>query len=337
MAVTIRDVAKQAGVSPATVSMVLNGKHAISQPTRERVLRAIAQMQYTPNGRARSFAQKATHQILFLSELERNIAYQTPHTFEIMVGMERKLQEKGYSLLLEHATRGNAAECVEHWMGGKLADGVVLHASVISKRLAAAVAKSGYPHVVIGQPAFESQVCWIDTNHQLAGEVAAQHLLHQGYRKIAFLGVKEGDRISQMRFQGFCRVLEAQEMNIPPQLIGRGDATYHEGIRMTRKLLDQHEPIDAILCASNPVALGCLTCLQSMDVLVPQDVGLMTFDNYPFPLLSNPQLSVVDINMYDMGKKIGSFIVDKIKKPSLQTQSFTTLPELLVRESTKKA
>jgi len=170
MSVTIRDVAREAGVSTATVSKVINHSPSISQATAERVEDVIRQLDYRPNKRAQTFARKATRNILFLSELEHGVGFDNPHLFEMLAGAEAALARKDYGLLIK---RINARELVNSFsdiMDDEFVDGAIVHASVVSKEVASLLTDTSFPYVVVGMPDFANRLCWIDTNNSVAGD-----------------------------------------------------------------------------------------------------------------------------------------------------------------------
>ena len=180
MAVTIKDVAKAAGVSTATVSKVMNGSYSISRETVDRVNRVMQELDYHPNLRARNFVKQSTKTIVFVTTLGKNAGFSNPHMFEIICGMEHMLSEKGYSLVVKHISVAQATEYVHRTAEAKSADGFVIHASVVSRELDELIFREEIPHLVIGNPNFNSHFCWIDIDNRLAGELAAKHLLERG-------------------------------------------------------------------------------------------------------------------------------------------------------------
>lgn len=101
-----------------------------------------------------------------------------------------------------------------------------------------------------------------------------------------------------------------------------------------KDLLSRDPHPEVVLCTNNYLAMGCLQCLREHDIPVPDSVAVMTFDNYPFSMITSPQLTAVEADMYDMGLEAARFILRKIKKPELQTQSYCTVPRLIERSST---
>ncbi len=334
MSVTIRDVAKEAGVSTATVSKVLSGSHTISEATAQNVLKAVKKLNYLPNERARSFAKRQTHSILFLAAFPEKAAYHNPHLFEIMAGAQQALDKRGYRLSIRHTAPIDAIALTEALSAQKAYDGIIFHASVVTKKLAALIGKQEIPHIVIGQPHFETRLCWIDTNHCLSGEVAAQHLIEKGHTKIAFIGGKPDDMISWNRLRGVRLMLDEHSISLPKAYAIQSDSDIKDGHRMAKALLKLPDPPTAVICANNPIAMGCMQYLNEKHIAIPNAMAVMTFDSYPFSQITEPKLTVVDVNMYDMGAQAARLLIEKIRKPSLQTQSFATLPELIIREST---
>lgn len=159
MAATIKDVARLAGTSTATVSKVMNGSYSISQGTVDRVHSAMEELHYHPNVRARNFARQSTRQVLFLTTLGEGAGFSNPHMFEIMSGLEGALGKKGYFLSVKNISPEDAVEFVKEVFASKMADGVVIHASVISRELDELIKYKEIPHLVLGQPSFASHFC----------------------------------------------------------------------------------------------------------------------------------------------------------------------------------
>ena len=170
MAVTIYDLAREAHVSIATVSKALNNSYTISDKTRERIQTLARQMNYQPNARARSFARQRNGTVLFAADLARGVAFEDPHLFEIINGVERRLDEKGYSLLIKHVPPEDAPERICSLMQSEQADGVMLHAGILTRSLASVLIREEMPHLVVGKPSFPCNVCWMDVSHEAAGE-----------------------------------------------------------------------------------------------------------------------------------------------------------------------
>ena len=289
-------------------------------------------MGYKPNARARSFARRKNGIILFAADLSRGVGFENPHMFEIVTGVDRYLDEKGYSLILKHVTKDAAPESVKELMLSEEADGIIIHAGILTKQLAFVLGKEQYPHLIIGKPDFANTLSWIDVSHESAGQIAANYLLDKGYRRIVFLmGDAKEDQISLRRLDGINMVFEEEELSI--ETIA-GITNYEESRVIAEEILRRDQIPEVILCTNNYLAMGCMQSIRTEKLSIPEDIAIMTFDNYPFSMLTVPTLTAIEVDMYDMGNQAARFMLQKIKKPNLQTQSFCTTPILLEREST---
>jgi DNA-binding LacI/PurR family transcriptional regulator len=334
MAITIRDVAKLAGTSTATVSKVINGSPSISDATIERVKKAMKELDYTPNRRAQIFARQATLNIAFITCLERDAAFSNPHMFEIMSGLQAALERKGYTLTLV-GVHSDQISLIDAMIAQKSVDGIVIHASVATKNLAQLIFKTHFPHIVIGTPNFKSELCWIDNNNPYSGQMAAGHLIDMGRRRIAFIGGTHEDAISYDRWQGALKTMQERHISVKDEYLKQGNSTHEDGYRMMCELLQLKQRPDSVICANNEIALGCMKALNQKKIAIPQEIAVITFDDYPFSRITDPMLTVVNIDVYDLGVEAGKLILNKIKKPNLQVQSYSTLPMLIVRGSTE--
>ncbi len=332
MSATIYDLAEAAGVSISTVSKALNDSYSISENTKKRIREIADSMGYKPNARARSFARRKNGIILFAADLSRGVGFENPHMFEIVTGVDRYLDEKGYSLILKHVSKDAAPESVKELMLGEEADGIIIHAGILSKQLAFVLGKEQYPHLIIGKPDFANTLSWIDVSHESAGQIAANYLLDKGYRRIVFLmGDAVNDQISLRRLDGINMVFEEEELSIETIT---GITNYEESRIIAEEILRRDNIPEVILCTNNYLAMGCMQSIRTEKLSIPDDIAIMTFDNYPFSMLTVPTLTAIEVDMYDMGNQAARFMLQKIKKPNLQTQSFCTTPILIEREST---
>lgn len=336
MAVTIKDVAKLANTSTATVSKVMNGSYSISEQTAQRVREAMEQLHYLPNQRARNFANQSTQMIIFVTSLGENMGFSNPHMFEIMCGLENTLTNKGYSLMVKSVSQKKVCEFIRDTFERQQTDGFVIHASVLSKELDELIYELGIPHLVIGNPNFPSHFCWIDIDNRLAGELAAKHLLEKGYQSLAFIGGTTEDQISMHRLEGVLSVLNEHDVILPKGYVLHGESECDAAYLMMESVLTMKSKPDAVICANNYIAYGCVMALHAHGIQIPQEMGVITFDDFPFSKILKPKLTVVNIDVFDIGAQAGKYVIQKIRKNNLYLQSYITLPSVIERESTKK-
>ena len=250
----------------------------------------------------------------------------------MVTGVDRYLEEKGYSLILKHVTKDNAPELIKELMLSEEADGIILHAGILTRQLAFVLGKEAYPHLVIGKPDFVNTLSWIDVSHESAGQMAANYLLDKGYRDVVFLmGDPVNDQISLRRLDGINLAFEEEELTI--ETIS-GITGFDDSRRITEQILERDKIPEVILCNNNYLALGCINSIRVKNMDIPKDIAIMTFDNYPFSMLVQPMLTAIEVDMFEMGSQAARFMLQKIKRPNMQTQSFCSTPILIEREST---
>jgi DNA-binding LacI/PurR family transcriptional regulator len=327
MPVTINDVAKEANVSTSTVSKVLNNWTTISPATAARVHQAIEKLNYIPNARAVSFARKSTKNIVFLTYLERDSAYVNPHMFDIMCGVYNELSRHDYTMTLQDVSKDtDKGESVSRLLSTKICDGLIIHGSAINSTIADAIVNQNFPHIIIGHPGFESRLCWVDTNHALAGHLAASHMIDHGYTSIAFIGGQKTDELSFQRQKGFLGTMYQYGYQVPDDRIFYSNSTTEEGYQITKKILSTPKRPRGIVCENNTLAVGAMKAIEQSNLSLPEDIAFLTFDAYPYSKIIDPKPTVVDINVYDMGVQAGNMMIRKLENPSLLVQSYTTIP-----------
>lgn len=331
MAVTIYDVAEAAGVSIATVSKALNDSYTIPESTKAAIRAVADRLQYRPNARAKNFARQASGTVLFLTDFHQNIAFENPHIFEIISGVTTYLDEKDYVLLLKPLSRQAAPRYIRDLIQQRQADAFLLHANILSSELAAMLARVDFPYLVIGRPNFRCNICWMDVNHEQAGQLAANYLLDRGYRRMAFVMGPLDDPLSQCRLAGIRQVMDEEEL---PVEIVHNETPYALDPGALEGLLAKPAPPEVLLCANNHLALHCLQQVRRLGLEIPRQIALLTFDNYPFSMLTDPAITAVELDMHEMGINAARFVLQRIRKPNLLTQSYCTSPTVLAREST---
>lgn len=334
MSATIRDVAEKAGVSPSTVSKAMNSSGAVSEETRRKILKAAHALGYRLNARARNFATRATYQMAFLADFPYDAAFVNPHLFEIMRGVQNTLDKNGYAMVMKHLCARDAAAYVEQAWSQRMVDGFVLHMSVMTKKLSDYISREGIAHIVIGKPNFPNRLCWIDTDNCLSGELAARHLAGLGFTRFCFVGGRADDMISWRRLKGVRRALQEMNLLLPHDRVLQSQSTLSDGARSLKKLLRMKPRPQAVICANNPIALGLMQALQARGLRVPEDLSLIAFDSYPFSLFTEPKMTVVDVNMYEMGQEAGRLVLQKLRNPSTMIQAYITAPALVLRGTT---
>lgn len=329
MPVTIKDVAREAGVSISTVSKVINNVPGISGATIQRVEEVMRRLDYAPNSRAASLARKSAKCVAFLAELDEAAPYVNPHLFDIMCGVQEGLYQKGYAFMLLDALHAD----VERMILSRAFDGLIVHGGALTKSVSQLLISRHFPHIVIGHPN-DTRLNWVDTNHILGGHMACEHLLECGCERIAFIGEREAYGISNQRLTGFRLAMNEAGREYRDDWILRTDGTLASAKETALGLLSSGERPDAVICSNNLLAYGFTLAAAQCGVSIPRDMQLITFDRYPYSSLITPSPTLVQIDVRDMGRVAAKQLLQELKKPDLRIQSFTTLPSLIIGMST---
>lgn len=336
MSVTIRDVAKAAGVSPSTVSKVINRSPLISSATTEHVKNIIHELNYTPNMRASNFAHQHTKSIVFLSLAKPHMAFRDPYIFEILTGAEKIIHQNKYRLeFINAVSLDNAYEIVKDIIMTKSADGFIIHGYAVSPDITNLLFSCRFPHILIGKPAFETSSSWIDINNIVAGEIAANFLYDRGIRKLAFIGGLKKDKITQMRLHGVCQFAMQRHIPLKDNFILFGEPEIYAGYELANTFFSNADIPEGIICENSITAAGAVKSLREHNIKIPEDLSFICFDNYPFSHMIDPLPTVVDIDVYSLGTEAARNLLNMLKKPQMCVQSYITLPTVIQRNSTK--
>lgn len=331
---TIKDIAQLAGVSISTVSKVLNNKLYVAPQTRRHVQDIIKRYNYQANSTARNLAQSKTYDIAYLDKFIRNIPFENPHMFNILLGAENKLQNKNYRIsLVNLASKKTVSQILEAQLAIKQFDGILINSACMNPKIEKIILRYDLPAVCIGKLEFDSMLSWIDTNHRHSVAKAVNFLKHKGYHALCFMGGMLGDKISDERIQGFKQALLQYNDNKSSQII-YNKPNVQSIYSCTMQLMQSRKKPDAIVCNNSLIAYAVITCLNDLKLTMPNDVAVLTFDDYPYSQLIVPTPSVIEIDLYELGKQAASMLIHKIKNPAQLLQTYTTLPQIIERGTT---
>lgn len=337
MSVTIRDIAREASVSTATVSKVLNDKLYVAPATRQRVLEVMERLNYTPNAAAASLARREQRVVLYADCFRKGLAFQNPHVFEIICGISHELGRKQYQLAFLHLEESGrrAEETLEEAILSKRADGIILSVNFVTPAVERVLLRNTFPQVCIGRPTFETLLSWIDTNHVLSASIAVEHLLKTGCRRIAFMGGLATDKIFTDRLQGFLTAMKKHGRAVPEEYVTYNPPDIRAIEQCAEGLLSLPQPPDAIICTNSLMAFGTMTAIRQAGLSVPEQISVVAFDDYPFTPIISPAPTVIDIDLFSLGVQAANSLLRKIRNPTQLIQTYTTLPQLTQRKSTR--
>jgi LacI family transcriptional regulator len=298
MPVTIYDVAREAGVSMATVSRVVNGNPNVKPQTRKKVLNAIERLGYRPNAVARGLASKKTTTVgviipdissLFFSELARGIEdIATMYKYNIILcnsdqRLEKELQQ--INTLLE-----------------KQVDGMLFMGAEIKEEHLQVLTSASVPTVLAATRDVDNKLPSVSIDHFQAGYDATKALIDRGNRRIAMITGPLSDPLAGlMRYEGYKQALADAGIALEEDLVGTGNLFYESGLAATKKFLELKEPPTAIFAASDEMAIGAIHAVLDSGLSVPNDIEVIGHDNIRLADMVRPRLTSVVQPMYDIG------------------------------------
>lgn len=338
MPITIKDVAKLANVSPSTVSRVIANNPRISEETKKKVRKAMDKLGYHPNFQARSLANKSTETIGIIMPSSTNYAFRNPFFPEVLRGISAKAHENGYGLYLSTGTTEDEIykEVVSMVQGGRV-DGMVLLYSRVNDKIMNYLNKEKFPFTVIGRPYKNAdQITHVDNeNVQITMEVT-NYLIELGHERIAFVGGNLDLVVTIDRTEGYKLALRNAKFPFREEYLIHEKFLREGGREAIKALLSLKEPPTALVVADDIMAFGMLSHLESLNIQVPKDISIVSFNNLMLAEYFKPPLTTVDINIFQLGFEATNCLIEKIKNPDSLAKRITIPAKLIERQSCEK-
>lgn len=324
--VTIEMVAQQAGVSPSTVSRILNGTAVVSEAKRRVVDEAVAQLGFVPNPMARGLAGGRTLSVGVVTQ-----AIDSPFYGAALRGIEDALAPSGYSALFVsgHWAAATEARCVDMLLSRRV-DGIIVLTGRLTDAALKAYAKKA-PVVVTGRSLKGPDLFALNFDNFEGARLATRHLIEQGHRQIAFISGNPPHPDAVQRLMGYQAALQEAGIPFVPERVVPGAYDEASGVHAVTQLLDKRQAFTAIFASNDQMAIGAAHGLQRHALRVPEDVSLVGFDDLPTSLYALPPLTTVHHPAYEMGQLAAQAMLELLagSKPKLQVPA----PRLIVRES----
>ena len=328
--VTIKDVAKEAGVSYSTVSRVVNNKSYVNQGTRERVLQAMLRLGYQVNLHARSLAGGQSNVIGLLV-----VDLTTQYMGEIISGIDDILAANQYELMLYTTHRRKAKESAYvHMMARGLADGLLISLPREPEAYLKSLRQKGFPYVIIDHRSEEPSDCFVSADNYQGGYEATKHLIELGHQRI---GIVTGwmDMVSaQDRLKGYQAALADAGIPFEEELLFAGDFSQPGGFNGGTYLLELADRPTAVFASNDISAMGVIEATRAKGLQVPHNISVVGFDDIPTAALLSPQLTTMRQPLQKMGRSATQMLLDLLKNPEERPESIIFPTELIVRETT---
>ncbi|SER68052.1 LacI family DNA-binding transcriptional regulator [Streptomyces qinglanensis] len=354
---TLEQVAARAGVGRGTASRVINGSPRVSERTRSAVQAAVAELGYVPNRAARALAAGSMDAVALVVPEQENRLFAEPYFSEILRGVSAELGDTDMQLLLTLIRDQRGRERFAQYAAAHRVDGVLLVSVHGDDPLPDLLREVGMPAVLGGRRSHAEQLPYVDSDNLLGAQLAVEHLLGRGRRKVATVTGPPDIYGARCRLAGYHAALRAAGLeSAPPDaddggfpadgpLVVQGDFTEEGGHRAMRELLARDPEVDAVFCASDVMAAGARLALREAGRKVPEDVALVGFDDSAVARHMDPPLTTVRQPIEEMGRAMVRMLLDLMARaredpprtPSgtagAEQQPRLVLPTELVRRS----
>jgi LacI family transcriptional regulator len=328
--VTIRDVAAQANVSVATVSKVLNQRYGVSAETFARVTAVIKELGYEASLVAQSLRNHRTNVIgILVADIE-------PFSTELLKGAADAIRGTGFELVVYSA--GGRTGDPQGWeqryltrLSGTLVDGAVLVTPAVDLE-----GLPGTPVVAVDPHTGRSPLPTIDSDNLRGGQLATEHLLELGHRRIALITGRADLKSAQQRETGYRRALVAAGVPVDASLVRPGDYDHDVAARSARELLSGPDRPTAVFAANDISAIAVIETALELGLRVPDDLSVVGFDNIAESALCTPPLTTVQQPIREMGHRAITLLVQLINREEPGDTHITLGTDLVVRHSTRR-
>jgi DNA-binding LacI/PurR family transcriptional regulator/fructoselysine-6-P-deglycase FrlB-like protein len=330
MKVTIREVAKKAGVSPATVSRVISQFGYVSEATRNKVLTTIRELGYRPNTIARSMVTKATHTIgLVVTDITN------PFFAQLARGVEEITWNNGYTLILANTDEDVARECaIIQALQEKQVDAlIIVPASSNNAPHLFELLRQGIPIVLVDREVTDLPVDKVMVDNEEGAYNAVSHLIKLGHSRIAILLDNPDITTNVERLNGYKRALKENNISINEDLIRSCQYTQQSAYEIIKEILHRPDRPSALFTANNFMTIGAIKAIHETGLHVPQDLALVGFDDLEYEPLNASQLTVVSQPITAIGNIAGQRIISKLRGDNNPPMEIRLKTHFIVRES----
>jgi LacI family transcriptional regulator len=334
MAIRMKDIARDLGLSVVTVSKVLRDHPDIGEETRKRVLQRVKELDYEPNILARSLVTGRSYLVgLIVPSLIH------PFFAEVALHLSRTIVGKGYSLIVSSSEEDPALEEreIRHLLARRL-DALVIASTGADTKLFQRMQKQSQPFVLIDRTLNNLEANFVGTDDVAAGRMATNHLIELGRRRIAHIGGAESSTALRRR-DGYLSALQEHKLPIVKDYIVHREfvdiESERQGVEAMRSLLKREHRPDAVFCYNDPIAIGATNVILEAGLRVPEDIALVGCGNLHYNDWLRVPLSSIDQHSAQIGERAGEILLRMIKERTWPVPEQVVLePKLVIREST---
>ena len=338
MAVTIKDVAALAGVSPSTVSRTCKDNPSISDETKERVRKAMAELGYEPNFQASNLASNISRTIGIILPPSQRETYEKSVYLKMIRGISQFCNQRQYiSTIITGEDEQEMIQAIQTMNRSGKVDGYVVLFSRQNDPIIDYLCEEGALYVLIGKTnQFVNQTICIDNDNLLAGQDATEYLIKSGHERIAFVGSNRNLIYSNDRRNGYRLALMQHGIPIRPEygieLLSLTQNTFEP----IQELMSLPEPPTAVVVSDDTLAVIVQYVCLRLGLSIPNDISIVSFNNSLFSNMNTPQLTTIDVNSFQLGIEAASQIINHIENPNLLATKIIVPHYLIERQSCKK-
>lgn len=334
--ITIKDVAKKAGVSPSTVSRVISGSQRISEETTIHVNKCMEEMGYFPNAIARSLANKYTNTIGLIMPNKPGEALLNPFFPQAISGIIKGATIYGYDVLISsHLEGDDEIKSISSLVNASKVDGILLMTSRLEDKSIEYLTKVGFPFAVIGSPSDKYQFNCVDNDNISASYELTTYLINEGYKSFALIAGDETLTVTDHRIKGYLKALEDGKIPLSNSSLYSGDFNERTGHYFGNLLGEEGKLPEAIIVTDDVVAYGLASAFNENGIRVPGDVAIASFNNSLLSRQCHIPLTSVEINADMLGEEATKILVNSIKNDD-DYKKVTVPYKIHIRESTMR-
>ncbi len=314
--VTIKDVAKKAGVSSSTVSRVISKNPKISEETTKKVLECMEELGYHPNAIARSLVSRRTGSLGVIMPSTSKDALLNPFFPEALSGITKAASKAGFDIILStNDTKEQELEVIKSYIHGSKVDGILLLSSKVEDQCIEYLSKIDFPFAIIGSPWERSEtINHVDNDNYMAAYELTRYLTIQGRKRIAMIAGDCSLVVTRKRIEGYKKALEESNLSFEEDLLFIGSFDEKTGYEYASEINDSKPAPDGVIVTDDLVAFAAVRLFKQLHYRIPEDIAVASFNNSILSRYSNPPITSVDVNAMTLGEKSVELLLKAIEK-----------------------
>jgi len=332
---TIKEIAKIAGVSPSAVSIVLNNRTGVSEQTRQKILEIVERLQYTPNPNSRRLLFNKTNNIAVLF---RKNASPLEHFFysDLNRVILHECESLGYNLIFTSVTVKDNNVLLPNVIKSYDVDGIIFYGDV-EPLILSSIRRYDIPFVVVDNHLPVPDILCVSADYMEAAYTATNYLISLGHRDIGYIGTSSQAHFNAQTFAGFKKAVEEHEIVLPINWIQIDADDENSSYECMKNMLNYGKLPTAVFCSADIYAIGAMRCIKDLGLKIPDDISVIGIDDIILSQYTDPPLTTIKIDKVEMGKLAIDLLVKRIEKSEETTTGAKVTSNNIVERATTKA